>query len=179
MSFKTKISSMLAIVFAFASFSVAVSAQTSPQSAKVDAEAAEKMEHHGGRHGGRGEGMRGGHEGAGFMRELRGINLTDAQKAQLRTIHEANKPDQATMAEMKSLMEAKRSGGTLTDDQKDRMKTLHQQARANREQVQAQVLAILTPEQRAQVETNRQQQKQRREERRENRKTEKDKPTDN
>ncbi len=177
MSFKTKISSLLAILFAFASFSVAVSAQNSPQTTKVEKETSEKMEHHGGRHG-RGEGMRGDHDGAGFMRELRGINLTDAQKAQLRTIHEANKPDQATMAEMKSLMEARRSG-SLTDAQKDRMKTLHRQARAHREQVQAQVLAILTPEQRQQVEAKRQEMKQRREERRENRKTGTDKPTDN
>ena len=123
--------------------------------------------------------MRGGH--GGMMGELRGIALTDAQKEQLRTIHEANKPDQATMEEMKSLMEA-RHAGTLTDAQKDRMKTLREQSRAKHEQIKAQVLAMLTPEQRAQVETNRQQRKQRWEERRNQRregKSDAAKPTDN
>ena len=174
MSFKSKLSSLLVMMFAFAAFSVAVSAQD----VTTSKDNADKSEHRGGRHGGFGKGMRGGHGG---MRELRGITLTDAQKEQLRTIHEANKPDQATMEEMRSFMEARRAG-TLTDAQKDRMKTLREQARAKHEQVEAQVLAILTPEQRAQVETNRQQQKQRWEERRNQRregKTDADKPTDN
>ena len=176
MSFKSKLSSLFVMVFAFAAFSVAVSAQDTTK----DGDKSDKMEHRGGgRHGGFGKGMHGGPRG-GFMRELRGITLTDAQKEQLRTIHEANKPDQATMEEMKSFMEARRAG-TLTDAQKDRMKTLREQSRAKHAQVEAQVLAILTPEQRAQVETNRQQQKQRWEERRNQRregKTDADKPTD-
>src|SRR6476661_7347700 len=132
MSLKSKLSSLFVMMFAFAAFSVAVSAQD----ATKDADKSDKMEHHGGgRHGGFGKGMRG---GRGMMGELRGIALTDAQKEQLRTIHEANKPDQATMEEMKSLMEARRSG-TLTDAQKDRMKILHEQSRAKHEQVQSQV----------------------------------------
>ena len=176
MSLKSKLSSLFVMMFAFAAFSVAVSAQD----ATKDGEKSDKMEHRGGgRHGGLGKGMRGGH--GGMMGELRGITLTDAQKEQLRTIHEANKPDQATMDEMRSFGEARRAG-TLTDAQKDRMKTLRQQMGAKHEQVKAQVLAILTPEQRAQVETNRQQRKQRWEERRNQRregKTDAVKPTDN
>src|SRR5829696_1603481 len=146
MSFKSKLSSLFVMMFAFAAFSVAVSAQD----ATKDGDKSDKTEHRGGRHGGFGKGMRGGPGGG--MRELRGITLTDAQKEQLRTIHEANKPDQATMEEMKSFMEARRAG-TLTDEQKERMKTLRDQSRVKHEQVEAQVLAILTPEQRAQVET--------------------------
>ena len=178
MSFKSKLSSLFMMMFAFAAFSVAVSAQDATTTSK---DSADKSEHHGGGHrGGFDGGRRGGPRG-GMMGELRGITLTDAQKEQLRTIHEANKPDQATMEEMKSLMDARRDG-TLTDAQKDRMKTLREQGRAKHEQIQAQVLAILTPEQRAQVETNRQQMKQRWEERRNERregKTDADKPTDN
>ena len=175
MSFKSKLTSLFVMVFAFAAFSVAVSAQDATKTG----DKSEKMEHRGGRHGGFGKGMRGGH--GGMMRELRSITLTDAQKEQLRVIHEANEPDQATMEEMKSFMEARRAG-TLTDAQKDRMKTLREQMSAKHEQVKAQVLAILTPEQRAQVETNREQMKQRREERRNQRrqgKTDAGKPTDN
>jgi protein CpxP len=176
MSFNSKLSSLFAMVFAFAAFSVAVSAQ---DAAKVG-DKTDKMEHRGGgRHGGFGKGMRGGH--GGMMGELRGINLTDAQKEQLRTIHEANKPDLAVMEQMKSLMEARRAG-TLTDDQKQQMKTLREQQRAKHEQVRAQVLAILTPEQLQQVEAKRQEMQQRREERRQQRRegrTDAAKPTDN
>jgi Spy/CpxP family protein refolding chaperone len=64
------------------------------------------------------------------------------------------------------------------------MKTLRQQSRAKREQVHAQVLAILTPEQRQQIEAKRQEMEQRRQERRTQRRENRndgstDKPTDN
>ena len=181
MSFKSKLTSLLAMVFAFAAFSVAVSAQDSMAPSKDGTGKSDKMGHRGARHGGFGKGMRAGR--GGFMRELRGITLTDAQKQQLRSIHEANKPDQSTMEEMRSFGEARRAG-TLTDAQKERMKTLREQARTKHEQVRLQVLAILTPEQRQQVETNRQQMKERREQFREKRREKRgdgatDKPTDN
>jgi Spy/CpxP family protein refolding chaperone len=78
-------------------------------------------------------------------------------------------------------MEARRAG-TLTDAQKHQMKTFREQQRAKHEQVRAQVLAILTPEQLQQVEAKRQERQQLREERRNLRregKTDATKPTDN
>jgi len=170
------------MVFAVAVFSVAASAQDAASSSSDSDDKSVKTERRGyGRHGGMGKGKHGA-RGGGYMRGLRGANLTDAQKEQLRVIHAANRPDQATMEEMRTLKEAKR-GGTLTADQKEKFKALRQQTRANHEQVRLQVLAILTPEQRQQIELKQQEMKQRREERRnqrrENRGTTTDTPTDN
>lgn len=118
------------------------------------------------RHDGIGRGMGGermGRRGPGF--ELRGINLTDTQKEQIRQIHEANKPSQALLDEMRTLQEARRNG-TLTADQTTRLKSLRDEAQAKGSSVQGQILAVLTPEQRAQLEQRRQQMRQRMEERR-------------
>jgi P pilus assembly/Cpx signaling pathway, periplasmic inhibitor/zinc-resistance associated protein len=105
------------------------------------------------------------HRGGGMM-ELQGLNLTDAQKAQIKTIHEANRPDEGTMQQMKTLMEAKR-GGTITPEQTEQLKALRKQQREKMESVHQQVLAILTPEQRQQLDKNREDMKKRWEERRE------------
>ena len=83
---------------------------------------------------------------------LRGIELTDAQKAQVKTIFETNKPDEATMQQMRSFRDARKNGGTLTDDQKAQMKAFRQQFRQKQEGVRQQILAILTPEQQQQLE---------------------------
>ena len=102
--------------------------------------------------------------GGGMMRGLRELNLTDAQKAQIKTIMDANRPDQATMEEMKTLHDAKRSG-TLTADQQERFKTLRQQSREKGEAVHQQILAVLTPEQLQQFEAKKAEMKQKWEER--------------
>lgn len=146
--------------FAFAAY-----AQDQPTKQKdADAKGVKEMRHDG---MGRGErGMRGdrrGPGGPGF--ELRGLNLTDAQKEQIKQIHEGNKPSQALMDEMRSLQEAQR-GGTLTADQQARLKTLRDEGRLKMEAVHAQVLAVLTAEQKAQLETRRQEMRQRMEQRR-------------
>ena len=96
--------------------------------------------------------------------EFRDLNLTDAQKEQMRQIREANRPDQATMDEMKTLFEAKRNG-TLTAEQQDRMKALGQQMREKGQAVHQQMLAVLTDEQRQQLEQKKQERKQRWEQR--------------
>jgi Spy/CpxP family protein refolding chaperone len=159
MSFKNKLFSALTMAFALFAFSTFVSAQDT----KTDADKQQKREWRK-RDGFGGKGFRRGGRGGGFLRELRGIELTDAQKEQIRTIHEANRPDQATMEELKTLHIAKREG-TLTADQQERMKTLRQQAKAKHDAVRQQVLAILTPEQLQQIETNKAEWQKRREER--------------
>jgi Spy/CpxP family protein refolding chaperone len=146
--------------FAFAAY-----AQDQPTKQKdADAKGVKEMRHDG---MGRGErGMRGdrrGPGGPGF--ELRGLNLTDAQKEQIKQIYEANKPSQALMDEMRTLHEAHRAG-TLTVDQQARMKALRDEGRQKAESVHAQVLAVLTAEQKAQLEQRRQEMRQRMEERR-------------
>ncbi|NOT48284.1 MAG: hypothetical protein HOP17_11115 [Acidobacteria bacterium] len=151
MSLKFKFISVFASGLLLGSFAITASAQETVQPSKDGVEKAEKHEGKGfGRRGQHGKGPGGEFRG---MRGLMGIELTEAQKAQIKQIHEANRPDPAVMEEMKAIHEARRNGGTLTEDQKTRMKALRDQARAKGESVNQQVLAILTPEQRQQLET--------------------------
>jgi periplasmic protein CpxP/Spy len=108
-----------------------------------------------GRHGGK----------HGMMRGLRGIELTDTQKEQIRAIREANRPDDTNKEEIRTLMEAKRAGN-LTAEQQEKLRAFKQQRREKAQAVQAQVLAILTPEQLQQLEQKKQEMKQRWEQRR-------------
>jgi Spy/CpxP family protein refolding chaperone len=105
---------------------VAVFAQ---QAAQAPAPAASAQDQWQGQH-------RGGHHG--FMRMLRGVNLSDSQKAQIHQImqqfHQAH-PE-----------------GSLTDPQARRQ--AHQQ-------LMQQVMNVLTPQQRAQVQQNMQQMRER------------------
>jgi Spy/CpxP family protein refolding chaperone len=120
----------------------------------------------------------------GGMAAFRGIEFTDAQKEQLRQIHESNKPSDAEIAEMKAMHDARKDGGELTAEQRDKMKAFRDQRRTKEEVATAQVLAILTPEQRQQYDANKAEMQKRREEfrqQREQRKAAQDtaKPTDN
>lgn len=159
MSLKNKFFSALTMAFALVAFSTFVSAQ---ETTKTDSENQPKREWRGKRDG-FGKGFRGGKRG-GMMRGFRDLNLTDAQKEQIRQIREANRPDQATMEEMKSFREAKRNG-TLTAEQKERMKTLRQQSFEKGQAVHQQIMAILTPEQLQQFEAKKAEMKQKWEER--------------
>lgn len=172
MSLKNKFFSALTMAFAVFAFSTFVSAQ---ETTKTDSDNMQKQEKREWRKDGKRDGMgkgfrrggRGGRRG-GFMRGFRDLNLTDAQKQQIKTIMDANRPDQASMEEMKTLFEAKRNG-TLSADQKERMKTLKQQSREKGAAIHQQILAILTPEQLQQLEAKKAEMKQRREERKQRR----------
>lgn len=127
-----------------------------------------------GRHMGRKHGMGRGHHGRlGF---LRGLDLTDAQREQIRQIaerfHESLKPQHE---ELRAIMRARHDGGQLTDAQKTRAEQLHTEIRAARQRFEQEVLGVLTPEQRAKAEQFLREREQRREqfrERRRNRPTE-------
>lgn len=167
MSLRTKLFSAITALFAVAAFATFASAQETPAAPeRPNAPKVERPEREGpGRHGEFGRGMRG-DKHRGGMQGLMDIELTDAQKQQLRQIHEANRPDETTRQEMKTLMDAKRAG-TLTAEQKERFKTLRVEGREKGEKVHQQVLAILTPEQRQQLETRKQEMRKKMEERRE------------
>jgi periplasmic protein CpxP/Spy len=165
MSLKSKISSTITLAFALVAFATFASAQ---DAAKTGEDSVRKLERHReGRHGGRGMGRHDGMRGGMFG--LRGIELTDAQKEQIRQIHEANKPTEAQMAEVRALKEARKSGGEITEAQRAQMKAFHEQMRVKHESVKAQVLAILTPEQRQQIETQKAEREKMREQRRQQR----------
>jgi len=112
-----------------------------------------------GRHGKRG----------GMMPGLRGIELTDAQKAQIKTIRESNRPDEATMKEFRAIHEARKAGTEFTPEQKERLKALREQSAAKAKSVHEQIRAVLTPEQKAQIEKRNAEMRQRFEERKQNR----------
>ena len=129
-----------------------------------------------GRHGKRGMGGRG-HE------MLRGLDLSEVQKTQLRSIHEANKPSQEVREEMKLLRMAKKAG-TITADQQFRIDTLKTQAKEKHQSVKTQIDAILTPDQKAQIATKKAEMKVRMQDRRQQRELREaaapaDKPKDN
>jgi Spy/CpxP family protein refolding chaperone len=163
MSLKNKLFSALTFAFAVFAFSTFAMAQETP---KTDSDNTQKREWRkgGNRDGFGGKGFRRGGRGGGFMGELRGIELTDAQKQQIKTILDANRPDQAAMEEFRTLHDAKRNG-TLTAEQQERLKTLKQQSMEKGQALHQQILAVLTPEQLQQVEKNKAEMKQRREER--------------
>ncbi len=183
MSFKQKIASAIVTGFAVVSFSAFASAQDSTNQTQDSMQKQEKRERRG--YGKRGEGRmgkegRGKHHGGRMgMRHLRELNLTDAQKLQVRDIMKANRASNPEIfQEMRTLSEARRSG-TITADQTDRLKAIKQQMRQNAEQTHNQVLAILTAEQRTQLEQLKQQKREQKKERREMRRNQKNSDTTN
>lgn len=158
-----------AAVFAFSTFTLAQDNKaTTPASDKEKTEKHFKGEGRG-MHKGHGEGMGDGdHRGGGMMRMMHELNLTDAQKTQIHSIMEANKPDQAVREEMKTLFEAKQNG-TLTADQQARFDALKEQSKAKMQAVHAEIMGVLTAEQKAQLEQKKQEMKQRRDEHRQQR----------
>jgi protein CpxP len=177
MSFKGKFLSGLTLAVAVGAFGTMASAQDTPQ--KDQTQKQEKPEGRRGMHK-MGEFGQGG-EHRGGMFGLRSLDLTDAQKQQIKAIMETNRPDQATMDEMRTLSQAKRDG-SITADQQARLTQLRTDMRTHRELVHQQVLAILTPEQKQQLEQKQQEMKARREQWKQNRDMNKptpEKPKDN
>jgi len=121
-----------------------------------------------GRQGERGEG--GGHRQGMARRALRRLNLTDAQRGQLRDIEARyGQSFKAQHQELRQLMEVRRAGGTLTAEQQQRAEQLRTEARANGDRMHTEILALLTNEQRDQLKQMREEGEARRKERREKR----------
>lgn len=165
MKLRSKLVSLAAGAVLVTGFAGAAAAQTTDDGGKKEGQ---RYERRGGKDG-FGKGMRGkgGMRGmrGGAMRGLRGIDLTDAQKEQIRGIMQANRPDESVREEMRTIMQARRDG-TITEDQKQRAEQLRAQARQRAELVKTQVEAVLTPEQKQQIEQNRLERQQRMQERR-------------
>lgn len=152
MSLRTKIFSVGAVSLALVFSALTVSAQ---EAGKTDDH---KVKHKTGKQ------MRGKMSRHSGMRGLRGIELTDTQKEQVRLIRESMRTDEATRTEMRTIMQAKRDG-TITDVQKARMESLRTQAMERQELVRIQIEGILTPEQKQILETRRVERQKRMEER--------------
>jgi Spy/CpxP family protein refolding chaperone len=163
MSLKRKIISAIISAFAVVAFTSFVSAQDASKQEQNSTQKQEKRERGFGKKRGFGRGMRDG-RGGGIMRGFQELNLTDAQKQQIHTILETNKPDPKTFEEIRPLMEAKRNG-TITAEQETKLKAFREQAKQKHDQVKSQVLAVLTTEQREQLNKLKEEWKQKREER--------------
>lgn len=173
MSLKNKILTTATLALAVGAFSTFASAQTSDGTSENGT--VQKQERREGRRfgkrGGSGEGMRGDKRGGGKfgMRGLRGLNLTDAQKEQVRNIMETNRTvNQSAREEFRTLRQAKRDG-TLNATQQARLTALKEQMRQNAEATKTRIEAILTPEQRTQLEQQKEEMQKRRQERRQQR----------
>ncbi|MEO8648939.1 MAG: Spy/CpxP family protein refolding chaperone [Acidobacteriota bacterium] len=172
MSFKNTFTSVIASAIALTAFAGLSYAQDASAAPKADGQKQEKLDRKGDRRGNMGR--RGiGHGGHRGFPGLRAIQLTDAQKEQVRLIHESNKPDAAAIEHMKAMRESFKAGTTPTPEQKEQMKAMREQRRAKAESTRQQILAILTPEQRQQLDTRRTEMEKRMKDRKEFRKNRK------
>ena len=117
----------------------------------------------------RGHGGRGGHRG-GFMsqRLAEKLNLTDAQKAQIQEISKGfREQNRATFEQARELREQARTARKANDTAalealKPQLEAQRTQMKQLREAHHQQILAVLTAEQRAQLESMKAERKQRR-----------------
>lgn len=176
MSLRSKFFTITALAIATATFSTFALAQATPaNSSDNDQTQGERKAY--GKSGGHHKGMRGGKHGG--MRGLRGLDLTDAQKVQLKAIYESNRPNDTAREEMQTLRQAKRDG-TITAAQQDRLKDLRMEGKQKAEALRLQIQGILTAEQRQQLEARKVEMQKKMQERRELRRQNKiDEPTGN
>lgn len=87
----------------------------------------------------------------GMDRAFRQLNLTDQQRQQIHSIMQTQfQSTQSQRQELRQLME-KRRAGTLTADETARLKELRQQLRQGERAAHTQLMAVLTPEQKTQL----------------------------
>lgn len=104
------------------------------------------------------------------MRSLGQLNLSDAQREQMRSIRQsAFDGTKAKREELRQLFMNVRQGGQLTPEQEARAKQLRTELRESRARARKDVLGVLTPEQRTQLEQLKQERNARREEMRKRR----------
>lgn len=122
----------------------------------ASAQEQQQQQQDGQRHGDRKFGRRGhgpaGERGPG-MRALGRLNLTEAQRTQIRSINEATRQRTETQrAELRQIFETYRGGGQPTAEQQARAEQLQNELRAAREGANQQIMNVLTAEQRTQLE---------------------------
>lgn len=174
MSFIKKIASASVLALAMITLTTFVAAQDTSTTDKQTDKAQKERKF--GRGDGFGKGMHGGRRGGFGMRGLNKLDLTDAQKEQIRGIMEAARTaNEPLRQEMRTLMEKRRNGGELTESDTARIKELRAQMKQSMEQNHSTILGILTPEQRQKLEQMKQDMQKRREEFRQRR--QENKPT--
>lgn len=170
MSFKRKFISAAASALAAVAFTTFVSAQEATTQPS-DSTQKQEMREGRGKRGFGGRGMRGGKHGGDkmMMRALGQLNLSDAQKEQVRGISENFKTSTQTQREEMRALGMKKRDGIITADETARFKDLRTQLKASGEQMHDSILAVLTAEQRTQLDQIKAERKQKMLERRQNR----------
>jgi Spy/CpxP family protein refolding chaperone len=163
----TRASLPLALTALFAVAGLAQQPATAPQS-KDKANVERRMGREGrlGRRGGGGPFDEGRGDGARIeRRELKRLNLTDAQRQQMREIESRYAQSfRAQREELRKLQEVRRGGGTLTPEQQESARRMREELRASAERMRGEVQNLLTPEQREQMRKQREEMRLRREE---------------
>jgi Spy/CpxP family protein refolding chaperone len=169
MSLKQKFVSAITLAFAMITLTVFVSAQDKTTTPSTDStERQDRIEHRG--RGERGPGMGGRHHGPRgpekMLRALGRLDLSDAQKEQVRTIMESKRAGfEQNREQLRELGRAKHEG-TITAEQQAKFDELRTQMKQNAEAVHSQVLGILTADQRTKLEQLKAEMDKRREDRR-------------
>ncbi len=171
MSFKRKFISAITLALATVAFTTFVAAQdTNRQDDSMQQQ--EKSERRGSKRGFGKKAMRGGkHDGGDrmLMRSFGQLNLSDAQKEQTRGIFENFKTSTETRREEMRGLAMKKRDGIITTEESARFKEIKTQLKTSGEQMRNSVLAILTAEQRTQLDQIKEDMNQKRMERRQNR----------
>jgi Spy/CpxP family protein refolding chaperone len=149
----TRLSLVAGLVATLAAAAFAQATTTAPQDGAEDREGRRRIEGRmrgrGRLMGGRREGRRGGDRPGMEGRVLKRLNLSDAQRGQLREIETRyGQSFKAQREELHQLIELRLGGATLTPEQQQRAQQLRGEARDNGERMRAEILALLTPEQR-------------------------------
>lgn len=170
MSLKQKFISAVTFVFAIFALTTFAAAQDNGVNSQNSSDKREKREHRKfgeNRRGGFEKEMRGEHGEKMMTRGLEKLNLTDAQKAQVRQIVESSRAASQSAFEQLRALRMKKRDGSITAEEQTRLDALKTQLKASAEQTQNSILAILTAEQRAQLEQIKAERKQKMRERRE------------
>ncbi len=98
-----------------------------------------------------------------MMGAMHKLNLTDAQRAQMRAIAERSSGSTKALREELRNLRVQSKQGTLTSEQQARLETLRAELRNTKKSSHAEMLNVLTPEQRTQLEALKAEAKARRE----------------
>ena len=169
MSLKQKLISTATLAIAVGAFGTFAAAQETPaQDGSIQQERSERR----GRLGGFGKEGRGDKHGGGdkiMLRSLGKLDLTDTQQAQIKSIFETERAqNQPQMEELRGLAMKKRDG-VITADEQSRFKELRIERKAAGDRLRDSITAILTVEQRAQLDQMKEKMREKRRERRQNR----------
>ena len=166
---KKVLTSMALLLGLTASFAVSAQQPDAPQvqgTPQIEGQG-RRMGRMRGMHGGKHHGMR---KHGHAMRAFGQLNLSDAQKERMRSIHEsARTATQAKREELRQIFITRRQGGQLTPEQKARAGQLRDELREARKRTRDEALGVLTTEQRAQLDKMKEERKARREEMRKRR----------